>query len=145
MFSKDFHEKSAQTNLSNEMWALIPKGLKHLNTVLQECRCTPLHSCVSQFFLYSCAVTFIVHSCTSDYYWGQCKTMVSPLQYVLLFCGIYKVHLGLLCPAPIPIFSLRSLTSTGLASNTNVVLHRTATAPLALFNIVILLPKTKLY
>ena len=30
----DFHEKSAQTDLSQKMWALISKGLKHLNTVL---------------------------------------------------------------------------------------------------------------
>ena len=31
---KDFHEKSAQTDLSNEMWVLISKGLKHMNTVV---------------------------------------------------------------------------------------------------------------
>ena len=33
-FSKDFYEKSAQTDLSKEMWVSISKGLKHLNTVL---------------------------------------------------------------------------------------------------------------
>ena len=32
---KDFHEKSAQTDLSKDMWVSISKGLKHMNTVLK--------------------------------------------------------------------------------------------------------------
>ena len=32
---KVFHEKSAQTNRSKEIWVLISKGLNHLNTVLK--------------------------------------------------------------------------------------------------------------
>ena len=34
MFSKVFHEKSAQTDFSKEMGVSNAKGLKHLNTVL---------------------------------------------------------------------------------------------------------------
>ena len=33
-FENGFHEKSAQTDCSKEMWILILKGLKHLNPVL---------------------------------------------------------------------------------------------------------------
>ena len=33
-FRNEFHDKSAQTDCSKEMWILILKGLKHLNTVL---------------------------------------------------------------------------------------------------------------
>ena len=33
-FRNQFHEKSAQTDCSKEMWVPISKGLKHLNTVL---------------------------------------------------------------------------------------------------------------
>ena len=35
LFFKVFHEKSAQTDFSKEMWVSILKGLKHLNTVLR--------------------------------------------------------------------------------------------------------------
>ena len=34
-FRNGFHDKSAQTNCSKEMWIPILKGLKHLNTVLK--------------------------------------------------------------------------------------------------------------
>ena len=34
LFSKGFHEKSAETDFSKEMWVPISKGLKHLNTVI---------------------------------------------------------------------------------------------------------------
>ena len=37
MFSEVLHDKSAQTKLLKEMWVLISKGLKHLNTVLGSC------------------------------------------------------------------------------------------------------------
>ena len=33
-FQNGFHDKSAQTDCSKEMWIPILKGLKHLNTVL---------------------------------------------------------------------------------------------------------------
>ena len=33
-FPNGFHEKSAQTDCSKEMWIPIMKGLKHMNTVL---------------------------------------------------------------------------------------------------------------
>ena len=33
-FRNGFHEKSAQTDCSKEIWIPILKGLKHLNTVL---------------------------------------------------------------------------------------------------------------
>ena len=33
-FRNGFHDKSAQTDCSKEMWIPILKGLKHLNTVL---------------------------------------------------------------------------------------------------------------
>ena len=33
-FRNEFHDKSAQTDCSKEIWVLISKGLKHLNTVL---------------------------------------------------------------------------------------------------------------
>ena len=36
MFLKVLHEKSAQTDHLKEMWILILKGLKYLNTVLLE-------------------------------------------------------------------------------------------------------------
>ena len=35
-FQNEFHDNSAQTYCSKEMWILILKGLKHLNTVLQK-------------------------------------------------------------------------------------------------------------
>ena len=34
-FQNEFHDKSAQTDCSKEMWIPILKGLKHLNTVLK--------------------------------------------------------------------------------------------------------------
>ena len=34
MFLKICHEKSAQTDVSKEMWVPNAKGLKHLNTVI---------------------------------------------------------------------------------------------------------------
>ena len=35
-FRNGFHDKSAPTDCSKEMWILILKGLKHLNTALEE-------------------------------------------------------------------------------------------------------------
>ena len=36
-FQNRFCENSAQTDCSKEMWIPILKGLKHLNTVLEQC------------------------------------------------------------------------------------------------------------
>ena len=45
-FGNGFHDKSAQTDRSKEMWIPILKGLKHLNTILGG-----KHSNVSLYFL----------------------------------------------------------------------------------------------
>ena len=36
-FQNGFHDKSAQTDCSKEMWIPILKRLKHLNLVIQQC------------------------------------------------------------------------------------------------------------
>ena len=36
-FGNGFHDKSAQTDESKEMWIPFLKGLKHLDTVLPDC------------------------------------------------------------------------------------------------------------
>ena len=36
-FQNVFHDKSAQTDCCKEMWIPILKGLKHLNTVIEQC------------------------------------------------------------------------------------------------------------
>ena len=119
----------------------------------QECISTPLH----YTWLLSSTILSIQLCCDIYsailYNWGQCSAMFSPIQYVLLFCGICSVHQGLSSTPPIPIFSRRSLPSTGLASNTNVLCYRTATAVLStvqysvigLINIVLLSLETRLY
>ena len=58
-FQNGFHDNSAQTDCSKEMWIPILKGLKHLNTVLKKiCGLIDTHTGTTLCQLYQTRVQF---------------------------------------------------------------------------------------